>query len=398
MTVPINYTKKTVAGDGATTEFSFDIATQNAANMEVLVQLGTDPVFDGSMNASISIHDDQETTPGGTFIYPVVGSPLTTNDTVTIQRRGSFTQPYEYINNEIISAKVIEAQLDLMAMERQELNNDLTSFENEVEAPLPLPPVPINMSDVIRLRRPLFSKYSSFNSLRIDGGAIYTYGVRPLVLTVGEFAYIRLSDFSPNQYTTYYIYINDNEVESQQNTFIYGLSDLLTLSEDVPTYVPMKNGFYNGNNKCIFAVNTDIAGVIIPFVTHHNGLVQFINTFTQLGGSYYSLERGDTWHTFDTHGRVPAIAKNILVSLYGKSDWGKSLIYVGSENTETHVGHLAQRVQHDSDIHYQEQDTTNIVSVNNGLFTVCHRPYTVDDVVTASVYATYTGWYLPMGL
>lgn len=67
-------------------------------------------------NYQLTPHQDQDRNPGGIFVYPVSGTPLSANETITIVSNVDFTQLTEFLRGGAFNAKVVEERLDWLTM------------------------------------------------------------------------------------------------------------------------------------------------------------------------------------------------------------------------------------------------------------------------------------------
>lgn len=137
MTVSTTAYATTVSGNGATTVFNFSFIADNANTIQVTytdangVQTVLSP---GSYTLVIN------TPPvgglwgiGGTVTYPLVGSPIASGTTLTIQRTVPYTQDVSIANQGAFYPQSVEQGLDLLELQVQQIQGGLL---NTVRAPV----------------------------------------------------------------------------------------------------------------------------------------------------------------------------------------------------------------------------------------------------------------------
>ncbi len=117
-------------GNGATTSFPFSFIVQNASQLVVSitnnnVSPAVTTVLGTSQYSVTGIGSGNEfaggSGPGGTVIYPTLGSPLPTGWSITIQRVVPYTQGTSLTNQGAFYPQVVEAALDYLTMQTQQL-------------------------------------------------------------------------------------------------------------------------------------------------------------------------------------------------------------------------------------------------------------------------------------
>lgn len=125
MTISTTSNQITLAGNGATTVFSFNFVGDSPSDVEV--------IYTNANGAQTTIAASQylvainPSVPGqlwglgGTVTYPLVGSPIAAGTTLTIQRILSLTQEVDISNQGDFYPTVTERALDVLCMEIQQL-------------------------------------------------------------------------------------------------------------------------------------------------------------------------------------------------------------------------------------------------------------------------------------
>jgi len=138
--------------------------------------------------------------------------------------------------------------------------------------------------------------YISAGGYEINGK--YAYWISQLTSDIG----------SPGVSDWYYLYLDDSEIAAS------GLIDTTKLiwANTEPAWSETLNGWYNGNDRCIFAVLTDGASNILEFF-HDESLVLFADQITDRANA----DLDDTWT--DITLSIPKFATKAQVTFGGNS-------------------------------------------------------------------------------
>ncbi|MGB7910121.1 MAG: hypothetical protein WCF58_19065, partial [Syntrophobacteraceae bacterium] len=129
----------TYQGNGSTTQFPFNFIVQAANQLVVSITNNnvSPPVTTvlGTSQYSVSgIGSGNEfaggSGPGGVVTYPASGSPLPAGWSITIQRIVPYVQPVSLSNQGAFYPAVVEAALDYLTMQTQQLSDIATQLEN----------------------------------------------------------------------------------------------------------------------------------------------------------------------------------------------------------------------------------------------------------------------------
>jgi hypothetical protein len=114
-----NSTRLVVAqGNDATTVWPFNFLVPTAGELRVTVFDGfANTILDPSDYSVTGINDPN----GGAVTYPLAGSPLATGEQIIIERLVSFVQPTTFQNQQRFFPQVLEAALDRLTMQTQQL-------------------------------------------------------------------------------------------------------------------------------------------------------------------------------------------------------------------------------------------------------------------------------------
>lgn len=185
----------------------------------------------------------------------------------------------------------------------------------------------------------------------------------------------------------HYIYIDDSAV-------VTAATDVVTETELInnttaPTYNASKHGWYNGNDRCIFAFLTDGTADIIEFF-HDGNLVLFADQIT----SRAKADLDTTWTDITLD--IPGFATRAQVTFVTggvSSGAGDSTMYWrtnGQTGTTGHIIFSPQYYADDPSFHYNTlpviTDTSQIIEVK------CARS------ATDELGAYTDGWFLPIGM
>jgi Pectate lyase superfamily protein/Right handed beta helix region len=122
-------------GNGLTTSFTFTFPVPNASELFVyLTNAGSSPVLlSNSQYSTTGIGAEN----GGSVNYPLVGSPIPTGSTLTIQRTVTYQQLTSLVDQSGYYPNVVENALDYLTMQTQQLaEQELLTLQVPLEASL----------------------------------------------------------------------------------------------------------------------------------------------------------------------------------------------------------------------------------------------------------------------
>lgn len=133
MTISTETCGVTATGNGSTTEFAFNFLIPYQADgvtpavRAYITVSGVVTVLVLDVDFSIEgVGEDA----GGTVTYPLSGDPLANPNTITILRDEAYVQPYAFPTQNFRPDQV-EAALDWVVMQTQQLNRRVTALEEE---------------------------------------------------------------------------------------------------------------------------------------------------------------------------------------------------------------------------------------------------------------------------
>lgn len=170
-------------GNGVATSFPFNFVAYSADQVRVVVNDGlVETVL--TSNYSVSLNPDQNASPGGTVTYPLSGSPLTSQQTITIIGNTSYEQTLALPQGGSYNPVVLERALDRIVMQVQQLREQL---ERAVKVP-PNTPSPQEIVDSPAARA---NKILAFDA---NGNAAVATPFAPGTLAVSPFIETLLDD------------------------------------------------------------------------------------------------------------------------------------------------------------------------------------------------------------
>lgn len=102
MTVPVStYKSGPYTGNSVTTSFPFDFKVFAKGDLRVIltdIAFGTDSDLVLDSDYSVTLNPDQDAAPGGTITYPLVGTPMTTANRLTVASNLVIRQPLDITN------------------------------------------------------------------------------------------------------------------------------------------------------------------------------------------------------------------------------------------------------------------------------------------------------------
>jgi hypothetical protein len=165
-------------------------------------------------------------------------------------------------------------------------------------------------------------------------------------------------------------------------------------STTAPTWSDAKHGYYNGSDRCIFAV-FETGGVILEFYHDGGGCVYFAD---QLAGGKTAITDFDfidydidtTWT--DCYLCVPGFVTRSLITVYGNFSAAASTFAYWRTNGQT--GTTGHTVLHGWNAIAQRQ--ANTLSVMNDASQIIELKFSSSDNSFLSVYVN--GWHFPKGM
>ncbi|MGC9196337.1 MAG: hypothetical protein ACP5IL_12920 [Syntrophobacteraceae bacterium] len=131
----------TYAGNGATTSFPYPFPVAEAASLQVFITNGnvSPPVSTALSPSQYSVTGigngvpgASNPTPGGVVTYSANGTPLATGWTITIQRLVPYLQDTTLQNQGGFYPQVVEAALDDVVMQTQQLSGQITNLQAQI--------------------------------------------------------------------------------------------------------------------------------------------------------------------------------------------------------------------------------------------------------------------------
>lgn len=132
MTISNTASQTTVSGNGLTTVFTyaFEMPTTDSAVLIYTTTTGTT----SSISASLFSITGIGVTTGGTFTYPLSGSPIVTGSSLTLQRTVPLVQDAAIGNLGTFAPQVTENELDYQMMALQQMQRQIDSLAARVTA------------------------------------------------------------------------------------------------------------------------------------------------------------------------------------------------------------------------------------------------------------------------
>ena len=124
MTIPSSVRKAgPYSGNGATTSFPFSFKVFKKEDVKVTrtSSLGVESVLTVDIDYSVALNPDQSQSPGGSITYPISGSPLPSDELITLSGSLAYDQPTDIQNQGGFYPDVIEDALDRATIQIQQL-------------------------------------------------------------------------------------------------------------------------------------------------------------------------------------------------------------------------------------------------------------------------------------
>lgn len=227
------------------------------------------------------------------------------------------------------------------------------------------------------LERPKFI-YKDADEVYLNAGSYHHDGTKEQCVSWNSQLTVQLTGAAAS--TWYYLYIDDSAI-------VTAGSNLLTASEFIfsstaPTWSDAKHGWYNGQDRCIFAALTDGSNNILEFF--HNGeRCLFADQIIEI----QAWDVDTAW--LDRILTAPSFTTQIEATLRSRGLTG-ALPYWRTKGQAGTVGHLYGVAGANS------QDSWNNVSVITDSNQTIQFKYSLSDASTLDVFTE--GWYFPEGM
>ena len=179
--------------------------------------------------------------------------------------------------------------------------------------------------------RPMFSRNSA-TQMRLNGTFVYQHaGTTAQILTGADVTFTRSDTSGTAQFN--YLYIDDSAVVTAGNTIITATE--LISSPTAPTLNTTKGGFYNGNDRCIYAFKQDASNDIYressmsPIGNPGTVRTDYTNQFVNESGTGY----GTGWHSYTFSADYlprPCGPAGLAIAQYVNLGGGHSTIHIAA--------------------------------------------------------------------
>jgi hypothetical protein len=183
--------------------------------------------------------------------------------------------------------------------------------------------------------RPMFTRDST-TTMKLNGAFVYQHaGTTTQILSGADVTFTRSDTSGTAQFN--YLYIDDSAVVTAGNTTITA-SELIS-SPTVPTLSTTKGGFYNGNDRCIYAFKQDASndiyreGRISQLGNPGTIRTDYTSQFVNISGSSY----GVGWHSYTLSADYlprPCGPSGLAVGAYVELGGSHSTMYVGPDSQD----------------------------------------------------------------
>ncbi len=330
------------------------------------------------------------TNAGGVPTYS--GSPVTliVTGNYSLKINNSLGAQIYYVANSIVPVVVTPAVDGLMSAADKVLWNAHHGVGGTVNHPLATAAVPGFMSTadfLLTSRFPQRSKFiwSTVTTILLDPATYYHDGtINQLLYWASQLTFV-LGPGGSNASSTalgnnqdHYVYIDDSEVSGQ----IIDETMLLN-STTAPSWSDTRQGWYNGEDKCIFAVRTNGSAEILVF-WHDKDYVLYDEDFVDYSAGTPSNVFTDVTLTVPAFVRqAEVVMRAVYVDATGVLFWRPN----GSSNASPH-----NIVQPSA----ANQSHYNAITVLTDLALKIELAFS--GVTTNTAYVYTEGWYFPIGM
>ena len=183
--------------------------------------------------------------------------------------------------------------------------------------------------------RPIFTRDST-TTIKLNGTFAYQHaGTTTQILTGADVTFTRSDTSGTAQFN--YLYIDDSAVVTAGNTTITA-SELIS-SPTAPTLNTTKGGFYNGNDRCIYAFKQDASDDIYresrvsQLGNYGTVRTDYTDQFVNISGAGY----GTAWHSYTMSADYlprPCGPSGLAIAQYIDVGGSHSTIWVGPDTQD----------------------------------------------------------------
>ena len=251
-------------------------------------------------------------------------------------------------------------------------------------------------------RRAVFS-YASDSVITIHPGAYWCYDKYCKWGTAGDVTSTQIASGSPVAKDWYYLYLDYSEITSE--TELVAAKFIWSTTEPTWNDTPGYHGWYNGYDRCIFAVVGNAGGTdIVPFYHDGGDLVLYEDIIaggqtSKTAYDFSSIDVDTTWT--DVYLQIPSFCTKALCTFnanYGAPQGNATIgiLYWRTNAQSGTVGHTGAQSYYapaGTVVFFQGSNTSPVLTDSAGIIEVKHG---VSDTNTASIAAD--GYYFPVGM
>lgn len=182
----------------------------------------------------------------------------------------------------------------------------------------------------------------------------------------------------------HYIYIDDSAVVTNASPEL--VAACFINSTDAPAWSAAKHGWYNGSDRCIFAVLTDGSNAIVEFWHDGGDYIQWANAFSEAA----TIMPSTTWTDVDCASSVPVFCTKAQFSISQIYTNANATLMVRTNGQTGSTGLTACYVSATS--------TSDLTSMPVILDVAQIIEVKTDVASTNNVYVWVNGWYFPVGM
>ncbi len=234
--------------------------------------------------------------------------------------------------------------------------------------------------DVLRLSRPQFAWVSN-TELSIAGGAFFHWGTTDQILKIDTT--ISHTITSPGTSQFQYIYVDDSAIVTAGTNVLTATEIINSTTE--PTYSITKNGWYNGDDLCIFGQIIDGSGYAVPF--DHSGDFVTFEDVEELA----TTDIDASWVPIDLSSSIPSFAT--LVRVWTRMNYVDGTVttsFLRKNNSDTE-GVAVNLVDSSDALH--SVNTLDVITDTSQIIEIIHSQ---GNGQTSSLNTQ--GWYFPRGM
>jgi len=193
-------------------------------------------------------------------------------------------------------------------------------------------------------------------------------------------------DIDAGAQAVHYIYLDDSAIVTQASPEL-DAGCFLNTDVTAPSWSDAKHGWYNGSDRCIFAVISDNSNNVLEFYHDGGDFVCYADHFNDVSGQ----DVDNTWEDIGTALSIPGFSTRANVSMLQAYGDVAGILYWRTNGQTAANGH---------EVLYGDADVTNVISVVD---VITDTSQLIElkyggSASTNTISVSTNGWYFPVGM